>query len=80
MLRKDYDHKCSVEIKINGRESQDICCEEELIDGKPSFSLSPAIKVVSIEATGVGITIGNSKVLLAAVCKIPRHACSVLGH
>jgi hypothetical protein len=35
MLHKDYDHKDSVEKKIDGRESQSAWCQDELIDVKP---------------------------------------------
>jgi hypothetical protein len=35
MLHKDYDRKCSVEVKSTGRESQGACRQDELIGGKP---------------------------------------------
>jgi hypothetical protein len=35
MLRKDYDHKGSVEKQISGRESQGPWRQEEIIGGKP---------------------------------------------
>jgi hypothetical protein len=35
MLHKDYDHKCSVEKKIVGRDSQGDCRQVELIGEKP---------------------------------------------
>jgi hypothetical protein len=33
-LHKDYDRKCSAE-KINGRDPQEACRQDELIGGKP---------------------------------------------
>jgi hypothetical protein len=35
MLHEDYNRKCSVEKKIDGRESQGACRQDELIGGKP---------------------------------------------
>jgi hypothetical protein len=35
MLYKDYDHRCSIEKKNSGRESQGARRQDELISGKP---------------------------------------------
>jgi hypothetical protein len=37
MLHKDYDRKCSVFVKISGRDSQGAWRYDELIGGKPPF-------------------------------------------
>jgi hypothetical protein len=52
------------------RKRQNCCCSEKRHSPQPCRPAS----LVSIEATGVCIPIGNSEVLLAAVCKSPGHA------